>query len=271
MRLPYLQVTQETWTKAGMLSGLLGMTSREARGLIVDLWRWGVELGPDDTAPTGVCGSPRAARMLAGALQWGGKADDLVNALADVGLIEPRVDGSIRVRGMDRYRRTWEKNHRRTSGGEPAQPVPGTGAQPAPDRQESGATTAPQTQTQTQNQEKEPTNLVEVVEEPYSELDIGGTPVTRFRQRVRWKPTVEGFWAFAVMVREWRRLEPERRPQKLRDWFSRAMAEAGPEGIERIYLAYLDDQTIQAKGHPMAVFIGNVWEARKPSGEAMHA
>jgi hypothetical protein len=153
MRLPYLQVTQETWDNARVLAILLGITEAAAFKLQCDLWRWGLALGSDDEPPTGICTSPRADVLLAAAVGW--TADNvsvLVAALVDVGLVVSMPDG-LRVRGMDRYRRTWEKNRRR-----PARTVPETGTKtpvtgtnPAPPAPEP----ARQTQTQTQTQKKE--------------------------------------------------------------------------------------------------------------------
>lgn len=129
LRLPYLQVTQETWGKARMLGGLLGMSRREAFGLICDFWAWAVEIGPPDQPPSGACENRKALLMMAGALEFPtDRAVELAEALEAVGLLERRPGGGIRAKGMDRYRRTWLKNH----GGKRAGKVPETGANPAP-------------------------------------------------------------------------------------------------------------------------------------------
>src|SRR3954466_13823844 len=87
MRLPYLQVTQETWSKARMLAGLLGITRHEAFGLIADLWAWAIDMGPADLPPIGVFQSPRAIRIMAAAVEWRGDADELAAAFVDLELI----------------------------------------------------------------------------------------------------------------------------------------------------------------------------------------
>lgn len=141
MRLPYLQVTQETWSKARMLAGLLGITRHEAFGLIADLWAWAIDLGPADAPPTGEFRSPRAIRIMAAAVEWRGDPEELAGAFVDLELIE-RLPDAVRVRGLSRYQRTWEKNQRR----KPADMVPVTGDDDAG----TGAEPARQTQTQTQ-------------------------------------------------------------------------------------------------------------------------
>lgn len=142
MRLPFIQVTQETWAKARMLAGLLAISRREAMGLIADLWAWGVDLGPQDEAPTGEVRGTKAPQKLAGALEWAGDARALVDALVEVELVAETPEG-LRVRGLDRYKRTWEKNRRRT------------GATGAGNRRAPAEKPAPQTQTETQTDKKE--------------------------------------------------------------------------------------------------------------------
>lgn len=143
MRLPFIQVTQESWAKARILAALLGTTRREALGLLCDLWAWALDLGPADEPPTGEVHNARAERILAGALEWTADPITLLAALVDIGVVEPIPTG-IRVRGMDRYKRTWEKNKRRKPA--PVAPVTGT-ILPV-----TGRLPAPQTQTQTQTQ-----------------------------------------------------------------------------------------------------------------------
>lgn len=127
-----------------MLAGALGAHRATAMVLILDLWAWAIDLGNPDEPPTGdVPGTgAMSARMLAGAVEWTGDAEELVLALCACGLLEGTGDGKLRVRGMDRYRRTWEKNKRR----KPADTVPVTGTKPATP----SPVPARQTQTQTQ-------------------------------------------------------------------------------------------------------------------------
>lgn len=115
MRLPYLQVTSETFGKAKALAGALGIDRHRALSLILEMWSWALDLGDPNRAPDGVVMTPYAPRLLAGAVEWTGNAQELCDVLTAVGLIE-KLEVGIRVRGLDRYSRTWEKNRRRTPG-----------------------------------------------------------------------------------------------------------------------------------------------------------
>lgn len=155
MRLPYLQVTQEAWTSARMLAGVLGIKRREALGLVLDLWAWGLYLGPDDEPPAGVCDSPRAVALMAGALEWDGDAETLCAAFVDVDLLE-RLPTGVRVRGLDRYRSAWEKSAKSKARKakwmeERVQNAPGTRSERVPNALPAGDTQK-KTQTQTQTQ-----------------------------------------------------------------------------------------------------------------------
>lgn len=143
MRLPYLQVTQETWDNARSLAGLTNQSVGTCFMALCDLWKWGIGLGDQECAPEGVCESPNATRLLCAAVNWTSNCADFVAALVDLGLIEVLPNGHTRVRGMGRYKRTFEKNRRK-----PARPVPETGTFPAPP----APVPARQTQTQTQTQ-----------------------------------------------------------------------------------------------------------------------
>lgn len=108
MRLPYIQVTQETWEQARSLAALVNISEGDAFKLLCDLWRWGLTLGVDDAPPTGICASPRAPRLLAAAVGWKKEPSELVDALADLQLLEA-LDVGLRVRGTKRYAAAWEK------------------------------------------------------------------------------------------------------------------------------------------------------------------
>lgn len=144
MRLPYLQVTAETWDNARQLAALLDIGEGDAFMALCALWKWGLELGDQEQAPTGICDNPRADRLLAAALGLDTPATELTTALADLGLIE-RLEVGVRVRGIDRYKRTWEKNRRK-----PARVVPETGTNPAPPAPEPAPQMERKTQTQTE-------------------------------------------------------------------------------------------------------------------------
>jgi hypothetical protein len=142
MRLPYLQVTQETWEYARQLEVLTGVDMPKCFVALCDVWRWAISLGPEDQPPSGVCDSPRADKLLAAAAGWRGDPAEFVGSLEDLGIVQ-RLPVGLRVRGMDRYRRTWEKNRRK-----PARTVPETGTNPAPPAPEPARQIETQTQTQ---------------------------------------------------------------------------------------------------------------------------
>lgn len=113
MRLPYIQVAAETWEDAAQLSALVGCSEGDAFKLLCDLPRWALGLGLEDEAPTGICESPRAVRLMAAAVGWPlERADELSVALVDIGRVELLSDGGLRVRGMKRYAAAWAKNKR---------------------------------------------------------------------------------------------------------------------------------------------------------------
>jgi hypothetical protein len=73
----------------------------------------------------------------------------LVDELNRCGLAVPVSAGLVRIRGLDRYKRAWEKNQRR----KPALVVPVTGANPAP----LSPVPARKTETETETEKKETT------------------------------------------------------------------------------------------------------------------
>lgn len=141
MRFPWLQVDLDFITAHSRdLSALLGVSRREAIGLAVDLWTWALGRTTGDAPPSGEIIHPQAVRLVAGAVDWAGDPEALCGALAASGLLAVRPDG-VRIRGMSRYLRTWEKNGRRRG---PADAAPVTGNEPA----ECAPVPAPKTQTQ---------------------------------------------------------------------------------------------------------------------------
>lgn len=112
MGFPWLQVDRDAKAKARILASMLSVSRREALGMMVDVWDWAVELGPTTAPPTGVCTGPHAQLLFAGAAEWTGEVQRLVDAWEALGLLEIRSDG-LRVRGTSRYKATWEKRQRR--------------------------------------------------------------------------------------------------------------------------------------------------------------
>lgn len=109
MRLPWLQIDADGMTRGRLLGRLLGMNEHHGVGLALALWQWALEMSPEGDFSGDVPGDPE---MLAAALSWPiGDATRLIACLQRVGLIT--VIPMLRVRGLNRYRRAWEKNQRR--------------------------------------------------------------------------------------------------------------------------------------------------------------
>lgn len=145
MRFPWLQVDADfIAAHAGDLGALLGISRREAMGLVLDLWTWALARAPDDREPDGFIAGigPVPDRLLSGSVGWGGPVEQLSAALRDVGLLVVE-DGGYRLTGFERYKATWDKNRRRTAR-KPEGNRTGTGAEPVR-----------KTQTQIKTQKKE--------------------------------------------------------------------------------------------------------------------
>jgi hypothetical protein len=200
VRLPYIQVTQETWDNARSLSALLGIDEGNAFKLLCDLWRWGISLGPDESAPTGMCESPRAVRLLAAAVGW--TRDDvsnLIDALTDLGLVDCLGD-RIRVRGIGRYAAAWEKarkdRERKKSRGIPSEVARKSNGTPG----ESQGQTQTQTQTQTQQSKTPPPRAREA--SPYVPLIDRVSDTFRQARGANFKATFADEQAVSELLRK---------------------------------------------------------------------
>ncbi|HTP29074.1 MAG TPA: hypothetical protein VMK12_25860 [Anaeromyxobacteraceae bacterium] len=111
MKLPWLQMEREAFTKAELLAGMLdGPSYNEVLGMLVRLWRLCLSTGRSEEPPTGLIESPRAARLVAVALDWAGPEAKLVEAMADAGFLEVLPTG-LRIKGASRYGSHWRRNH----------------------------------------------------------------------------------------------------------------------------------------------------------------
>lgn len=128
MRLPWIQVEKSGIAQCRVLARLLAIPEAQGIGLGLMLWEWALEIAEDGD----FSGNVPDAEILAASLMW--PVEDsarLVTQLQRVGMLATHPQ--LRVRGLDRYRRAWEKNTRKNintlkSGGR----VPETGANPAP-------------------------------------------------------------------------------------------------------------------------------------------
>ncbi len=120
MRLPFLQVEVEDSRRLGAQLSAIDPKARHAwwwRGLLEELWAWGLNLSGDDR-PTGQCDHPRAADMLCGVLGWVDGPDSLVEILSAVNVITPTRGGGLRVRGIvGRYGAAWDRQQQQVANG----------------------------------------------------------------------------------------------------------------------------------------------------------
>lgn len=143
MRLPWLQIDADGMTRGEMLGRLLGIGPDAGIGLALRLWRWALEMSPEGD----FSGGAHDPRNVAAGVGWSpDEAEKLCGELVLTGLAEMPVGaGFARIRGLERYRRAWEKNKRR----KPALVVPVTGKNPAG----TGAEPARKTETETEKKE----------------------------------------------------------------------------------------------------------------------
>jgi hypothetical protein len=102
MSLPWIQVDQSAFARAGELAALLGIGKAQALGHLGFLWRWALDLGPEDVPPLGVLEGRAAVIRLEAGAEWTGERGALFAALVDLGLVEGDAE-ALRVRGLDRY------------------------------------------------------------------------------------------------------------------------------------------------------------------------
>jgi hypothetical protein len=146
VRLPWLQIDADGQTRARLLGRLLGVPEPQGIGIAMALWTWALEMSPEGDFSGTVNGD---AVLLAAAVSWPtDRAAELVEQLQRVGFVA--TTPTLRVRGLDRYRRTWEKNRRKKSNrADSGTTVPGTGENPRGTRAE------PARKTETETEKKE--------------------------------------------------------------------------------------------------------------------
>jgi hypothetical protein len=159
VRLPWLQIDADGQTRARMLARLLGVPEPQGLGIALALWTWALEMAGDGDFSGTVAGD---AELVAAAVSW--PADDakrLLEQLQRVGFVATSPD--LRVRGLDRYRPTWEKNRRKGHGRDKSADSGVTRAGPARDPLVSRRNPERKTETET---DIETNNLVLVEVEP---------------------------------------------------------------------------------------------------------
>jgi hypothetical protein len=159
VRLPYIQVTQETWAHAKGVAGVLEISENSAFKLICDLWRWALE-EIDERKPVETWGdhrTPHASKLFAGATDWKGDAELLTEALEAVGLVRRLDPVGLRVTGLERYATALETRAKRSEAGRAGAAKrwqnDGKAIANACDGDSKGLAKHGQTQTQTQKKE----------------------------------------------------------------------------------------------------------------------
>ncbi len=142
MSLPYLQLDEEfIRVRAVSIAARLKVSRHEAVGMGADLFPFAVEAtSTKERPPDGLFPEEDAWLVLEAGMNWTGEPGAAVKAFQRAGVLEPLDGGGLRVKGMERYRRTWEKNNRpgpeerrgfrHTSGKRAAGEVPETGKHP---------------------------------------------------------------------------------------------------------------------------------------------
>lgn len=185
MRLPYLQIAMEIMELAAPdLAVVLDRPESEMGWGLLKVFRWALGRCPDNAPPSthDVVKGASAARLVAGAANFGGDPEAYVDALCSVGPdpILERVQGGIRVCGLNRYDQAWLKNQTKEfetkwravlAAGRQTLPEPDSN----PIRNRTGTVSEPRRQTQTQTQiQKETKEEEEGADAPLTRLDEVG-------------------------------------------------------------------------------------------------
>lgn len=233
MRLPWLSIDADGQTRARLLGRLLGVHELHGVGLAITLWTWALEMSPEGDFTGNVPGDPE---LIAAALSWPiGDAPRLIAQLQRVGLIATAPE--LRVRGLDRYRRAWEKNQRRNLGNKPEQHkgatsgvrVPVTGANPAPVAPEP----ARKTETETEK------------------LKTFQPQASKLKREPKPSAAQEFFgWLNATRGSKTPLSDSNPGPRAINTVFGKALTEVGRPELEKRYLAYLNDPDWGTKSPP---------------------
>lgn len=282
MRLPFLKIQQDAFPRAKMLAGFLRTSRREALGLVLDLWAWGLDLTPEDQPPEsiGVFHDKDPGGLLAAALEWRDGPDCLMDAMTRAGFVE-LVDGGLRVRGLDEYATALELPAKRSDAGKrgATKRWQNDGKPIANAWQTDGKAIANdgQTQTQTQTQIKEaeeeapqlPVGKVGVsgiqappslIEHAASRAPANAVPLTVEKPATppdTWQ--AEDFWRWAQWLRQQGGYVAEKPPpgRKLQDWYRMALMTDGMSvaGLKRAFCAFGRDKHWEAQRFPFGAFI----------------
>lgn len=214
MRLPWISIDADGQTRGRLLGRLLGVNEHQGVGMAIGLWQAAVEFSRDGDFR----GEVPSVEFLAAACGWPiGDAGRLAGALQQVGLVATHPQ--LRVRGLDRYRRTWEKNsnyHRNLASSR--RQVPSTGALTA------------KTGTQDEDEDEERKDF------------LAPEPPKPTKKPRKLSAAEEFFaWLTARRLERTKNTDAAHTVAALNAIFGRALVDVGRPALERAYLAYLDE------------------------------
>lgn len=278
MRLPFVQVAMELVEQvAPDVAATLDCDEAKIGWGILKAIIWALGRCPDDAPPSSnaVIEGKSAAKLIARAAGHLGDPEAFVDACsaARPSILE-RVDGGIRFRGFDRYDDAWRNARSRsvkakhaaehrwgTKRASSEHPPSIDHALPQGCSSDAPGCLDPYPEPDPYPESKPPPPTSSAGR-PSAEVVVGKD---FWVDGDCYPATTDGAWELIQRIRQENRLPRElSRPKGFRDWAPRALKESGMSGICDTHIRFVGDNKIEAKGHPTAVFIGGVWEARKP-------
>lgn len=253
----WLQVGAEVFAKVGPLAALLRVEEDKALGLLLRLWRYGVDNAPPDAPPTGLLDVTDGPLLIAGACRWTADPADLLRALKATGFVEVTTE-LIRIRGMGRYAATWKKNRiptgtRTGTGGKPNGNRPGPSRKPLggrteTDRPPSGFPPQEEEEEEEKEQEKDLTG-------GGGDLERGKTsspsPPEIIQQGLAWFQTVQRGRVDAELA-------AEDLPADYADWWADVFERYGQRRVDEAHSVFIRDPHWRGRGLPFAAFMKQV-------------
>lgn len=247
MRLPWYQIDADAITKGRMLGRLLRVPESQGIGLAVEFWRYALEIAPEGD----FTGRLPDAESIAAAIGWD-PADTarLTTELQRVGFLEV-LDGH-RARGLDRYRRAWEKNRRKGHGQDQPKPQTSENTEP-PARVPPVPRDNPARKTETEKKE-DVRAVPALVASPPPVADRPSR--ARPPRKLSAQEEFHGWCQQTANTRKPGRVsEPPPESQVLNSQMLEPLKRHGRAGLERAWLKYLDDPWADRQGAPWAVFV----------------
>lgn len=102
IRLPFLQVSQESLARARTLARLLRIPEAHGVGLVVSLTAWALEMASEEDL-SGRISDPAPAVLIAAAVGWDGDPEALLDAMRRTGVVMLGASGEHSVMGLDVY------------------------------------------------------------------------------------------------------------------------------------------------------------------------